>query len=780
MAARALIIAIEDYPQSTNLAPQLPGTNSDAQEFRQWLIDKKHLDENNILACTTSKFAWRTTGTTYDEIVSALQAISSKWKDEDNEEFYFYFSGHGFSYKTDDPATIQIDVLVASDFISTDQSGRACVQFQELQKKLWVALGPGSHYYFIDACRNPISREEIDVPTMGRKFPVSTRGRSNYYTLYSTALGQVAKGKSGFTKLLLTGLMGAGIAKRWDGEKMYVTFERLREYLRKKIVNQEIDASTAADQDGFIIEVNPIPEYECRVSVINATSEDSFDLKVRTLPIGEAQYSFRGDNFTVQLKPYDYYFEVTNPFARVVQIEPEKGPLSLYDAAEARFQKLGTTRSDIGSGAARASMDSTVRLEAAPDTEVHLVNEASGKKISGVGNLIATIPAGAYVAHVVERGMSIGRSAITIEAGKNVSFDLLQRPQSEMRERILASFSRVPTSRYTSFSETLGSIANWDLGLWLSIFGASHIVSDPAGFRLLKNLGLDRFQDLRKDDSPVYVLFGSERSEPPFNVALSDESRVRWETSSKVDSLVGIYERRIAAKPGSHLLSLQIGKQSPVSLAVYCLPNRVTFVTFAEDAEGRLGIHQYLLPVYTLSRYLEPRVFEYLTSRPLDLVRTIALAQTRFASNQRVERKGDTQEEQDWEALLIGKWLDPIMSLIACYEIIRRGKIESRCEDMRTVVGNLRTYFPGIPDIEVIARLAGLEADKIDAAPLLTDGLLLLEETEKHLRLPSSKLDYASPWTMWRGAVGESDTRRRTEGSSRRKRATSKRGAGAA
>src|SRR5688500_15474738 len=225
MTARAFIIAIEDYANSTSLAQKLENTNKYAEEFRNWLIAAKNVDPASILACAGPDCTWRTTGTTHDEIVAELRTLSTKWTEEDNDELYFYFSGHGFSYQAD-TTTIQIDVFVASDFINTNDSGDTCLLFQEIQKKLWQSLGPGNHYYFIDACRNPISIDDIEVPIIGKKFPLSNRGRSKYYVLYSTALGQVARTDSGFTNFVLKGLNGAGIAKKWDAGRMVITFER--------------------------------------------------------------------------------------------------------------------------------------------------------------------------------------------------------------------------------------------------------------------------------------------------------------------------------------------------------------------------------------------------------------------------------------------------------------------------------------------------------------------------------------------------------------------------
>lgn len=762
MNARAFIIAIEDYPDSTTLAQQLPGTNSDAEDFRKWLINVKKVDPNSILACAGAACAWRTTGTTHDEIVAELRKLAHNWQEEDNDELYFYFSGHGFSYEADS-ATIQIDVFVASDFINTEDSGDTCLQFQEIQKKLWTSLGPGNHYYFIDACRNPISRDDIEVPIIGKKFPTSSRGRSKYYALYSTALGQVAKVNSGFTKLLLQGLNGGGTAKKWEAGKMFVTFERLRDYLKGKLKNQEIEANTGADSDGFIMELNPVPEYDCEVIIANAAANDSFTLKVSNNLMGEKLHKFQGVSHKIPLKPFDYFLEIDHESARVVQTDPAvSGPLSLYDPLVVRFQKQAITR---GQGSTRditltMPREVNVTFEAAPGTEVHLVNEDLGTTFKGNESLTKSLAPGRYITQVMERGIPIQSRSVTIKPGKDQIVDLLERPESEVRKRILNSFSHAVTSRYAEFSETLGSMANWDLSLWLSIFGASHIVADPDDFSLLKNLPIDRFENVKENDSPVYVLAGFEKSEGRFDVALSDGAKVKWKPLDQVDTLAGIYEKRIKAKPGSHLLSLRIEKQSPITMAIYCLPNRATFVTFAEDTEGRLTTHQYLLPIYRLFQYLDPVVLEHLHDQEtvLSVVRAMALAQSRFANNHPVEPQKDRQEKRLWKDLMYGKWVDPIMCIIACYEIIRRGEAKNKKRTLKIVIGNLRKYFSGIPDTEIIARLTGLEAKEMAGPPLLMDGMLAIEDSEEDILLSASKLDYACPWTTWRGMVSETTT----------------------
>jgi hypothetical protein len=774
MNARGFIVAIEDYSLSNSLATQLPGTNRDAEAFRDWLLKTKKVDEASILACAGPACAWRTTGATHDEIVQELLKLVKDWKDK-TDELYFYFSGHGFSYKNMS-AVVQVDVLVASDFVDPENSGDTCLLLQEIQQKLWNALGPGNHYYFVDACRNPISIEDIEVPILGKKFPTSVRGRSNWYVLYSTALGQVAKVQSGFTQLLLKGLNGAGKAKKWESGKMYVTFERLRDYVKTNLQGQESEAKTVADADGFILELSPVPQSSCEVIVINASEQDSFTLRVSNDLMGDKDIPFQGGSYKFDLKPFDYFFEVRHPVATVLQIDPPPpGPLSLYAPVVVRFKKQPVTRGfrgGISSGASGvAPREASVTLEAAPDTEIHLVNAETGSTTVSAARMDANVPPGAYIARVMERGVAIQSRNFTIEPGASVNIDLLERPRSDVRERILQTVSDAGTYRYAAFSESLGPMANWDLSLWLSVFGASHIVGEPGRFSKLEKLPIDTFMDVKKGASPVYILAGFEKTQGRFDVALSQGAGVKWEPLEKVESLVGIYQRRIEAKPGPHLLSLRLPDQAPMTLAVYCLPNRATFVTIAEDTQGHLKVHQFLLPIHRLFKYLDPVVIQYLDNDPLSIIRTMTLAQSKFASNHPIKPELGTKESEDWQALMYGKWLDPIMSLIACYEMIRRGEATKEMNALKIVVGNLRKYFGGIPDIEVIAKLLGLKSAKTEAPPLLLDGVLALEDAASTLLpLPASKLDYNSPWTAWRAAV--SDTESPARGSAKGRKGT--------
>lgn len=127
-------------------------------------------------------------------------------------------------------------------------------------------------------------------------------------------------------------------------------------------------------------------------------------------------------------------------------------------------------------------------------------------------------------------------------------------------------------------------------------------------------------------------------------------------------------------------------------------------------------------------------------------------AQRLFALQAPIE--GHTHRESDryWLELLYGKWLDPVMALIACYELIRRGHAKAQLSTMQEVLHNMRNFFPGFADTEVIAMLVGEPHGPPDSAPLLMDGLLVLGANNV-LPLPEDHLDFNGVWTSWRDAL---------------------------
>ncbi|MDQ2898308.1 MAG: hypothetical protein M3Y07_00735, partial [Acidobacteriota bacterium] len=113
------------------------------------------------------------------------------------------------------------------------------------------------------------------------------------------------------------------------------------------------------------------------------------------------------------------------------------------------------------------------------------------------------------------------------------------------------------------------------------------------------------------------------------------------------------------------------------------------------------------------------------------------------------------KDNESWNNLLYGKWLDPVMALMAAYELAGNRKSETSSGLpsglLNQALTNLREYFPALPDTEVVAKIAGLPHAEPKSSPLFLAGLQALENPEALAPLPMGKLDYAGPWITWLG-----------------------------
>ncbi len=121
MACRALIIAIEDYANTISLAQRLPGTHDTAARFRDWLITRKNVNPNSILACAGPACSWRTRGTSRIDIIRTIADLTAP-SQSSTTELYFFFSGHGFLWKNPTSDELPEDVLVSSDFVDLESA----------------------------------------------------------------------------------------------------------------------------------------------------------------------------------------------------------------------------------------------------------------------------------------------------------------------------------------------------------------------------------------------------------------------------------------------------------------------------------------------------------------------------------------------------------------------------------------------------------------------------------------------------------------------------------
>lgn len=788
MTARAIVIAIQNYSKGKSL-PNLPGTNKDAEAFIRWLVETKRVEPADILCCAGKTVKARTTGTTSGEIIAELAKAVKNWADK-TEELYFYFSGHGFSYAAS-AFEKSIDILVASDFADLTTSGRACLKLDEIKTKLWMALGPKHHYYFIDACRNQIAADAINPSDTGLGFPGSQLGVPTVYKLFSTADGAVSKTTSGFTPLLVKGLSGGGRAKGLRSNRMYVIFDLLGAYMKKELqaAGQDVDFSREGNGDGLVLELKPIPETKCEIKVAKATPADEFVLTIQDVKGFRKKKKFKGSSFEFSIFPDDYSFELSHSSASVQRKPPPEDPVDLYDPCLLNFELKTSEKTSkktkgtkkvkasevlapapiggvdvsgkaVAAALAAPTITGTLNLKGAstPHTEIELLSLRTGELERVAGDFHKEVLPGQYRVKLRERGVTISTHQITVDAGKTKSVDLAARPKDKVRTSILKAVEDNENEAGSLFPTADGGpIANQDLGLWLSLLGASRILDQAGQFKKLKKLPLQTFKDIKKNETVVYVLGGFEKSAGAFAVGLSSDANVEWQRLKTVKGLEKIYELRLPATAGSHLLSLNIPRRPPITFATHCLPNRATLATFAQDKEGRLTFHQFILPIRHLIKYLDPGVQGYLQGNLLDVVRTMTLAQSQFARKRSVREQLEKTDRKVWRDLVHHKWLDPLMALIAAYDVIRHGTRDQARSLLKMVNSNLKKHFEGMGDVEAIAKLLGSPWTLPTAPPVFMDGVMAFDELQEKQMLPLSpdKLDYYSPWTTWQRAVND-------------------------
>jgi hypothetical protein len=743
MAIRALVFGVESYPNSTGLATKLKGTLDNARAFEQWVIRTK-----GALSADVRFFADPTKG----EIAAAFRDLVDQGKG-DTEELYVFFSGHGFTFDDQPLKRKPADVLVGSEFKDLQDTGGACLRLDEIQTALYNYLGFGSHFYFIDACRNTIPTGKVSPGTLGWSRDALDNGNTRVFTLFSTERGSTANTESGFAPVLVEGLAGRSRAKVRDGLQMIVTFDSLRRYLEKTL--QQVVEGDAGTGLGRILEIKPIPTYRCDVRVDGADQTDVFTLEVNNALsqtiVGPRPFQGLSTDFTQG--PDDYYVRVTHPQLEIVPTEPLFA--DLYEDCVVKF-KIGTTGAGGTAPSPMPPNPPDVTLTGPANSRIAIRNVSTGEIVEGDEKLSGSLAAGKYEVSVREQGWtSVRKRTLDVKLGERVSLDVGTRRSTPLRDGILAAIPGQHDNARVDFSESLGPMANEDLGLWVSLMGASRIVREWGDFSKLKALPLEKFADVKPNDSPVYLLMAFETLPKRVDVAVHEFGKqLEWQSLSTIRGLPGVFQLRSNKGVGPHLVSIRTPGNAPFTTLVYCLANRATLFVVAGEANGETRIHQYILPLGKLVENLSKLEREKQTTNPLEMVRFIALAQKQMSLRRPVAESLAFASPSVWFDLLNGKWLDPVMGLVAAYSLARTPDFSMGPLGLGTeVLGNLRACFSALPDVEMIAKLANVPFEKPKRPPLFLAGLVALGESEGILPLPRSRLDFGGPWVTWISAV---------------------------
>jgi Caspase domain len=788
MESRGLIIAIQDYSQSQGLFSQtLEGTHDSAGRFYQWLTSEKLIKPECIFLCSDGKVADGHPATTANrtgqedavrlergasrqEIIAALLDLIDLGQDDTNEMFVF-FSGHGFGYQQS-PWRLGLDVLVGSDFRSFRDGGGACIKLDELRVRLCTCLGGKDHYFFIDACRNVVNDSQIQALGLGISPSTAQLGFPTIYTLYSVKYGEPAPVNPDFPKALMQGLAGQGHAKGWVQGQMYVKFDLLCDYIEDKVLPRQIDSKREGNGKGTLLQL-PAPVLSaCDIVVVDAPPEREFQLQITSGSAPVQSANFTGTRFTTTLEPNDRTYQV-EVFDAGLKLElfdpPPKTPIDMYSPCTLKFRHRtgdvpGPDDSPMGHVELIFKLDQAVP-SSAPAWNIQLRNLRSGELVEHPAGISTDLSPGKYAATIKEDGATALTKMIRVSAGKKIKVDLLARKSTPFQKAFLERTLSLPHARVADFSETLGPTANWNPQLWLAYLGAAHILRDPGMYHKLSKIPLISLGDLLEEESAVFVLSAVEGDTP--RVALSKGSNVDWSKMEPVDGIPSLCQARLSISDPSALFSIKVGNLVPLSYAICALPGRVTLFNISQDGENPLTVQQFMLVPSHLQRRLPPDLqwrFFSASATPLKVVQFMSLAQQRFAERKSVAPVEPTEPGvqsslsrtfEIWRSLLDAKWIDPILGIVALYDIVRQGAQKQSPYRVESVLANLQHYFPDIPDVAVLHRLLLNSILPVKGAPLFLEGALALAapDAKNVMTLSSDRLDFNSIWTCWRDAV---------------------------
>jgi len=164
----------------------------------------------------------------------------------------------------------------------------------------------------------------------------------------------------------------------------------------------------------------------------------------------------------------------------------------------------------------------------------------------------------------------------------------------------------------------------------------------------------------------------------------------------------------VPTKRGSQLISLRLDGGRSYTIASFASPNRATLITVTLGPNQEFRIGQYLLPMAHLVGELDTTVairLEY-RNQLLD-VEHLARLMRAFRTRRDISKEVSDAELAE---LLYAKWLDPISTAMAAYELIRRGRMELMDEGDNCAVPLTRTKTDavGLRALSVNNRFSGM------------------------------------------------------------------------
>ena len=789
---RALVFVVEEYKNGS--LPSIRGAVASGLKMADWVL--KRDKDAQVLLCAPEGVPGRTHPNDAQGLVDALNQLLVDGKNA-TPELFVYYSGHGCQSKvTPDrvpaPGTPMTGaILIASDYKSGNSAGNYCFSLGEIQSVLYTQLGGSNHFYFVDACRLSVDTRKLTPRTLGISGDIAQIGFPVNFTLFAAMPGAPAANDTRFANALVAGLGGDGRAKTWLGQAYYVTFDSLSGYVAKTLgdgrkVALDVWPTVPPSQDGAppngkLVTIDParVPPCACVINAVGADPDGTLTLKADADHRTPHREKLHGPHGVVTLPPDRYKFTLTQatPSLEFDQTSPDPAEwVELFqDGASVRFEASHLeSLPAIDEGAQPLAK---LALRVPPGASASFMSRLDGARSSfEAGSHVVSVSPGTYDVSMKQHGATILRRVLRFEPDRAANIDLFADA---------VPFDARPFLRTLSVGEhgldvsgAHGPVADPNPAVWFSLFGASTLVGPLGAFpRLHVTARIARtfFAQLRPDELGVYVIVCAD-AQPALRI-----HRDHWGTLNPAGALMnGVFHQGIISRSPVDAVGIDLPGRGPVNVATLTLPGCVTLIVVvlrggggnagAGGADrpsapgGSMSIRQIIISpahigdtVPVAAGALEGHL------TPLDAVRLIAQAEARFAARLPIEPGGEGIDADAFQRFASLELLDPILTPLLGYDLARRGEAQAQRKRLEALIAALRTAFPGHPDAEALARIAGLRFTPVTRPPLILDGLLVLRgapgqaPVDEALRADDADLDFHAMWTTGTGPAAEEE-----------------------
>jgi hypothetical protein len=303
-----------------------------------------------------------------------------------------------------------------------------------------------------------------------------------------------------------------------------------------------------------------------------------------------------------------------------------------------------------------------------------------------------------------------------------------------------------PTYLYPS--ELLGPTAGMRLGSLLAYAAYAATYTGPY-FTKLRSFGVPPFPERGNRASGVLALVGVAGDWEPGEIGefLRGCSAYLQRPDGEISG-IGSFDvlsgmpaaaawQTVLRKPGPLHAELCLPGFGATRYALAALPGRLTVLVAVLESDGSVDVQQFLFP-------LSPGERDFLED-PAN-VRKVDIAMRAFAAGEE-----SPLAESDLKGLLSGRWIDPLLSCVAGYSLVRDGEPKRFAKALK----RLTASFPGLPDAWVLAGLCDpkAEEDWFEKAvrcgvPLFAEGVRALGPHSELAELRARLLP-GSVWSAW-------------------------------